>query len=162
MSAARVTAAWYPSRSAVLTFVLGLMIGLGILGAFVITPAPLNAETVDRTEKFVIFSAQMATGTVGEGVFVLDSVNGKLYGGSIGSNGRFTSSYGRDIAADFGDRQGNADYAVSTGRNQSGGGMIYIAENRSGTLVAYGIPNGQGQAMPLVPTDKFQFRQAIQ
>ena len=138
----------------------GLLIGAA--GTELLRPAPLAAATVDRTEKFVLFTAELATGSVGEGIFVLDTVNGKLYGGQLGSNGQFVASYGRDIAQDFGQREANAEYAVAAGRGESGSGFVYVAENRSGQVVAYAIPNQRGRAITLQPVGNFQFRQAIQ
>ena len=161
MSAARAASALKRNRPLVLTLFAGLLLGFAVSRLFA-NPAPILAEAVDRTDKFVIFTAPQATGSVGESVFVLDTVNGKLYGGTVGGGGKFVASFGRDIAQDFGQRQANADYAVVAGRTEGGNGVVYVAENRSGTVVAYGIPTRRGQAMPLIPVDSFQFRQAIQ
>ena len=161
MSAARVPSALKRHRPLVLTLFAGLLLGYAVSRTFA-TPEPILAEAVDRTDKFVIFTAPQATGSLGESIFVLDTVNGKLYGGTLGGNGQFVASFGRDIAQDFGQRQANAEYAVVAGRNSGGNGVVYVAENRSGTVAAYGIPPQQGRALALVPLSTFQFRQAIQ
>ena len=162
MSAARAASALTRNRPLVLTLLLGLLLGVAVDRIFFHVPAPIRAEAVDRTDKFVIFTAPQAAGSLGESIFVLDTVNGKLYGGTLGGNGQFVASFGRDIAQDFGQRQANAEYAVVAGRNSGGSGVVYVAENRSGTVAAYGIPPRQGQALALVPLSTFQFRQAIQ
>ena len=161
MSAARVSSALKRNRLTVLTLFGGLLLGYAVSRAFV-TPAPVFAEAVDRTDKFVIFTAPQSAGAIGESIFVLDTVNGKLYGGTLGGNGQFIASFGRDVAQDFGQRQANAEYAVVAGRSEGGNGVIYVAENRSGVVAAYAVPTRRGQALPLVPVATFQFRQAIQ
>ena len=161
MSAARVTSSLKQNRQLILTLFAGLLLGFAVSRMFY-TPSPIKAEAVDRTDKFVIFTAPQGVGAIGESVFVLDTVNGKLYGGTLSGNGQFVSSFGRDLAQDFGQREANAEYAVVAGRNDSGNGVVYVAENRSGRVVAYGIPTRRGGAAALVPIATFPFRQAIQ
>lgn len=161
MSAARAASVLQRNRPLVLTLFAGLLLGYAVSRMFA-TPTAVFAEAVDRTDKFVIFTAPQAAGSVGESIFVLDTVNGKLYGGTLGGRGEFTASFGRDIAQDFGQREANAEYAVVAGQNERGSGVVYVAENRSGRVVAYGIPTQRGQALPLIPIAQFPFRQAIQ
>ena len=145
----------------VLFVAVGLAAGVAA-DRLLLAPAPLKAEVTDRNEKLVMFTCRLSFGSPGEAVFVLDSGTGTLFGGVVGQNGRFVSSYARSIAADFGDRAGNAEYAVVAGPGSSGDGFVYIAENRSGKVVAYGIPQGAGRQMPLVPADTFNFKQPLQ
>ncbi|NNJ26025.1 hypothetical protein [Alienimonas chondri] len=152
-----------PSRRSLLP-VACLAVGVlaGSVGTAVLSPAPLKAEAVDRNEKMAIFTSPLSIGRPGEGVFVLDGTTGTLVGGVVGNNGGFTTSYMRNVAADFGDRAGLAEYVVVSGTTDNGGGMIYIAENRSGVVAAYGIPAGNGRQLPLVPAGTFNFKAAVQ
>ena len=131
----------------------------GVAGTYALAPAPLAAEVTDRNDKMVMFTSTVSIGRPAEAVFVLDSTTGSLVGGVIGANGGFNTSYLRNVAADFGDRAGRAEYAVVSGGSDSGSGVIYIAENRSGMVVAYGLPPGGGA---LVPAGKFNFKQPVQ
>ena len=143
----------------------GLLAGVG--GTWLLAPQPAAAALdVCPNDKFVLFTVRNNGGGIGIGgsdsIFVLDAVNGKLYGGTLGGNGQFVASFGRDIAQDFGARQANAQYAVVSGSNAGGQGIVYVAENRSGVVAAYAIPNGTGRRAALVPVATFQFREAIQ
>ncbi|QDT17234.1 hypothetical protein [Alienimonas californiensis] len=150
-----------PRRSLAPLALLAVGAVAGSVGTAVLSPASLKAEAVDRNEKMAVFTSPLSIGRPGEAVFVLDSTTGTLVGGVLG-NGGFNTSYARSIAADFGDRAGLAEYAVVAGSTDNGAGVIYIAENRSGVVVAYGIPDGSGRQFPLVPAGKFNFKAAMQ
>ena len=143
-----------------------LLLAGGVLGVAadraLFAPTPLKAEVTDRNEKMALFTSRLSIGRPAEAVFVLDGTTGTLVGGVIGANGGFNTSYVRNVAVDFNDRAGVAEYAVVAGGNDNGGGVIYIADNRSGMVVAYGIPDGSGRQFPLVPAGKFNFKAPIQ
>lgn len=157
-----------PSRRSLLPAALVpaacLLVGLalGAAGSLAFAPTPLAAEVTDRNDKMALFTSRLSIGRPGEGIFVLDSTTGMLVGGVPGANGGFTTSYVRNVAGDFGDRAGLAEYAVVAGGNDNGGGTIYIAENRSGVVAAYGIPTGNGRQFQLVPVGTFNFKAAMQ
>jgi len=151
-----------PRRSLLPAACLAVGLLAGGVGSYVLAPAPLAAEVTDRNEKMIVFTSPLSIGRPGVGVFVLDGTTGTLIGGVLGPNGGFTTSYARNVAADFGDRQGVAEYAVVSGPSDNGGGVIYIADNRSGMIVAYGVPDGNGRQFPLVPAGKFNFKAPVQ
>ena len=146
----------------VLLLVAGGLLGVAVDRAFFAVPAPILAQVTDRTEKFVLFTSDLALGDPTDGVFVLDTVNGALYGGRLGPTGNFITSYGRNVAGDFGQRQAGAEYAVVAGTAESGTGVIYVAENRSGKVIAYAVPDGRGGQLTLNPVATFNFRAPIQ
>ena len=149
-------------RSALPLGLLAAGIALGAVGSELLRPAPLEAQVTDRTEKFVMFTSRLSLGDPTDGVFVLDAVNGVIYGGRVGPNGQFVSSYGRNVAPDFGQRQAGAEYAVVSGTSEGGTGVIYVGENRSGKVVAYAVPDGRGAGLTLLPVATFPFRAPIQ
>ena len=142
----------------------GLLLGAGLM--YLVPPEPVAAETTDRSDKFVLFTAPVDITNTAEAIFILDTVNGTLTGGVLGGNGNFAVTYFRDVASDFGQRQANAQYAVVSGRlalqGGASNGVIYIAENTSGRVQAYGMPGGNRGRLPLQPITFFQFRQPIQ
>lgn len=150
---------------------LGLIAGLSI--ATLWPHEPVHAVSNDRHDKFAIFTVEVSALTPLEGVFVLDFLTGRLTGAVLNNvNGKFTTAYYRNVAADFGTRPGvDPQYAVVSGRVQlptrggvtKGTGAIYVAEFTSGKLAAYSFPYRiSPRALPpqqLIPEDFFAFRQ---
>ena len=155
-------AASRPARAALPLALLALGVAVGVLAADVLRPAPVFAQVTDRTEKFVMFTSDLALGDPTDGVFVLDTVNGAIYGGRVGPTGNFVTSYGRNVAGDFGQRKAGAEYAVVSGTSEGGTGVIYVGENRSGKVIAYAVPDGRGANITLQPVATFNFRAPIQ
>ena len=141
---------------------LALGVCVGAAGTHLLSPGtPMRAETVDRTEKTIMFTVSRGLGNPGEAVFVLDTLTGQMIGTQMNNRG-FTARFGRNVAADFGDRQAQAEYAVATGLTAGGDGAIYVSENRSGQVIAYGIPGSARGEVALQPVGNFSFKQPIQ
>jgi len=137
---------------------------------------PVLAGTVDRDSKFAIVTCPVSNLRGVEGVFVLDFLTGRLTGGVINNrHGQFQHSYGRNIAADFNvNPKLQARYAIVSGslnmnsRRQftPASGVLYVAEMNSGQVICYTFHYTQTDhklpQLPLVPVDRFQFREATQ
>ena len=142
----------------------------------------LKARSVQATASQGQEALVMATGEVDSGieaVYVLDSLTGELNGGVINNNTRkFTIHYSyKNIVQDLGAGtvknpkfvMVTGELPITQGRGQRmGRSALYIAEMNSGFVVAYGVPwsstqyaGGQSADVPLVPLDRFKFRQAI-
>jgi len=137
---------------------------------------PILAGTSDRDSKFAMVTCPASNLSGVEGVFVLDFLTGRLTGGTINPrHGKFMHSYFRNIAADFNvDPKLQARYAIVSGSlnmNSRGAftpasGVLYVAEMNSGQVICYTFHYTQTDRklpqMPLVPVDRFQFREATQ
>jgi hypothetical protein len=152
--------------------VVGLVAGLGIATLWPHEPA--LASATDRTAQFSMATASVNPITPLEGVFVLDFLTGTLRGAVLNEQSAlFTQFYYRDLAKDFNvDPKKEPSYAMVTGVAninarpgfQASNGVIYIAELSSGLVRAYGFSYTVARApmppIPMVPLDKFPFRQA--
>jgi len=148
----------------------GLLAGLCV--SYFWPHEPVEAASNDRDSKFGIMTTPVGLNV--EGVFVLDYLTGRLTGAVIDtSSGKFTHTYYRPVAADFNvDPKATPHYAFVGGRASLAGrgritpasSVIYVAELSSGLVVAYGIDykisRRKVPTKPLVPLDKFPFREA--
>lgn len=135
---------------------------------------PAYAVATDRDgDRFAITTTQ-TNGNNSEAVFVLDFLTGRLTGAALnGRLGKFTYAYFRNLAADFNvDPTAKPHYVIvsgtanlpNQGRTQIANSCLYVAEMSSGTVVCYGFTfvnnNAPAAPQPLIPIDKFSFRQA--
>lgn len=95
-----------------------------------------------------------------EAVVTLDHITGDLTGYVLDRfTGKFFIRYRRNIASDFPKAQGKflmaagrADFRQITGNERFADGVLYIAEEASGQVIAYGIPwNSQLRASGAAP-----------
>lgn len=152
---------------------VGFIVGYAVASYWPTTP--VSAATSDRNEKFAMVTAPLSIGV--EGVFVLDFLTGRVWGGALGRSGNrsgFLQIYHRNVADDF-KINPNAEpfYAISTGTadipNVSGvqyaSSVLYVGEMTSGKVAAYAIPfritNRKIPVQPMIPVDFFSFREAI-
>jgi hypothetical protein len=141
-----------------------------------------KSTALHATASFGHESLIMATGEVDSGleaIYILDGLTGELNGGVINNNSRkFTIRYTYSkVLQDLGaDTVKNPKFLMVTGElplTQGRGTRmsrcaLYIAELNSGYVVAYGAPwdatryaSMQTTSVPLVPLDRFKFRDAI-
>lgn len=150
----------------------GLMLGTAL--SYVWPREAMHASVVDRDSQFAIATFSSGQGDP-EGVFTLDFLTGDLRGAVIKPQlGKFSAFYYRNIIDDFGlDPSKKPKFAIAGGTaNLTGRGgvtpassLIYIAEQQSGLVIAYGfnyssrvVPGAQ----PFVVVDRFPFRQAAE
>lgn len=151
---------------------LGFVAGLGL--SYLWPHEPLQAGTVDSNDQFAMVTSRSGLGG-GEAVFVLDFLTGRLVGAAISAQtGQFTQFYMYNVSADFGiDPETKPRYAITSGdaelprrgREQFGASLIYVAELKSGGVVAYGFPyqitnRPNQQVMPMLRIGTFSFRDA--
>jgi hypothetical protein len=141
-----------------------------------------KANSLHATASYGHESLVMATGEVDNGieaVYMLDGLTGELNGGVINNNSRkFTIRYVyNNVVKDLGaDTVKNPKFLMVTGElpltqgrgTRMGRCVLYIAELNSGYVVAYGAPwdatryaSMQVTTVPLVPLDRFKYREAI-
>ncbi len=140
--------AFFKTRPAMigLGIVLGLIVGLNIQGIW--PSVPLHASATHGIDKFAI-----ATGLVDdrvEALYFLDFLTGDMRAAVINpKNGRFSSFFTRNIAADFGGAGRNSGYLMVTGTVamprgtadfQFANSIVYVAEGGTGQVAAYCIP----------------------
>lgn len=142
----------------------------GLIGSALSTPVPLNAMTALGSERKTLATVPLEAGM--EAVVALDHVTGDLTGYVLNRiTGKFFIQYRYNVAQDFqlwpGVRprflmvSGVADFRQFTTNQRLAGGVIYISEENSGQVVAYGIPwhtqfrasNAGPQQMAFVPLD---------
>ncbi|MBI1904124.1 MAG: hypothetical protein HYS13_23765 [Planctomycetia bacterium] len=123
---------------------VGVAVGV-VLGA-ALPHSPIHATASSERETFVICTG-MVDGD-GEALFTLDSVTGSLRGW-VFSPGVGVTYYEHNVLGDFGVQAGKGKFAMVTGvqKIRPGPGaaqfascLLYVAEQDSGKLVAYGIP----------------------
>lgn len=137
-----------------------LVVGLAVLWVFSNTPSDgrLNAMTAHGTEKKTIATVPLDAGM--EAVVTLDHVTGDLTGYVLDRfTGKFFIQYRYNLSQDFPQSQGKfllaagtADFRQVTGNERFANGVIYIAEEASGQVVAYALPwNSQARASGAAP-----------
>ena len=154
--------------------VIGLVIGLNLEGLW--PSMPLHASSTHGIDKFAI-----ATGLVDnsvEALYFLDFLTGDMRAAVINpKNGKFSSFFTRNIAADFGGAGRSSGYLMVTGsvnmprgtaNFQYANSIVYVAEASTGQVAAYTIPwnstqhaAGKPQYGEFQPLDVKQFRTAF-
>jgi hypothetical protein len=112
-------------------------------------PQPAHAMTAHGTERKSLITVPLDGGM--EAVVALDHATCELTGYVLDRfSGTFFIQYRYNVAQDFPLRQGKlpgflmvagqADFRQFTGNERIAQGVIYVAEEASGQVVAYGIP----------------------
>jgi hypothetical protein len=135
---------------------VAVVIGVGIGQLWPTTPWP-PATPVFATATHGSENLTIATGAVEpnlEAVIILDHITGELVGYVPNpNNGRFFVRYSySNVAKDLGVTK-NPKYSISTGyvafkatsRTRLGTCVVYVAEESSGNVVAYGLPWDTGR-----------------
>jgi len=139
------------------------LIGLaaGFWGASLREPLPLYAMTAHGSERKTLVTVPLDAGM--EAVVALDHVTADLTGYVLDRfTGKFFIQYRCNVANDFPLRQGKqprflmvsglADFRQFTSNERFADGVIYVSEENSGQVVAYGIPwNSQFRASTTGP-----------
>ncbi len=131
-------------------FTLGIF-GVGLLFGFILSrePVQLHAMTAHGTEKKTMVTVPLDGGM--EAVVALDHITCDLTGYVLDRfSGQFFIQYRYNVAKDFPLRQGKlprfvvvagqADFRQFSGNERIADGVVYVAEEDSGQVVAYGIP----------------------
>ncbi len=128
----------------------------GFVGSSLRDPEPLHAMTALGSEHKTLVTVPLDAGM--EAVVSLDHVTADLTGYVLDRfTGRFFIQYRYNVARDFALRQGQqpkflmvsglADFRQFSSNQRIADGVIYISEENSGQVVAYGIPwNSQFRA----------------
>ena len=127
------------------------LIGLvaGFWGASLREPLPLYAMTAHGSERKTMVTVPLDAGL--EAVIALDHVTADLTGYVLDRfSGKFFIQYRYNVANDFPLRQGKqprflmvsglADFRQFTSNVRLADGLVYVSEENSGQVVAYGIP----------------------
>ena len=112
-------------------------------------PSPVHAMTAHGTEKKTMVTVPLDSGM--EAVVALDNVTCELTGYVLDRfNGKFFIQYRYNVANDFPIERGKparfvmvagqASFRQFTGNERLAEGVVYVAEENSGQVVAYGIP----------------------
>lgn len=141
---------------------LALFIAAGVLLLWVLsnstTNQQLHAMTAHGTEKKTIATVPLDAGM--EAVVTLDHLTGDLTGYVLDRfTGKFFIQYRYNLLQDFPQSQGKfllasgtADFRQVTGNERFANGVIYVAEEASGQVIAYGLPwNSQARASGAPP-----------
>jgi hypothetical protein len=127
-------------------------------------PQPALAMTAQGTEKKSLVTVPLDGGM--EAVVSLDHVTCELTGYVLDRySGKFFIQYRYNVAQDFPLRggklpgflmvAGQADFRQFSGNERIGQGVVYVAEEGSGQVVAYGIPwNTQFRATTTPPQQR--------
>ena len=138
---------------------------VGLVAGFVSSslrqPVPLYAMTAHGSERKTLVTVPLDAGM--EAVVALDHVTADLTGYVLDRfTGKFFIQYRYNVANDFPLRQGKqprflmvsglADFRQFTSNERFADGVIYVSEENSGQVVAYGIPwNSQFRASTTGP-----------
>jgi hypothetical protein len=162
------------SESRGIWLVAGVIIGLSVTWFW--PHEPLRADQSDRSDKFGMCSVSCTLPIAGlpatEAVFILDFVTGRLQGYYLNpQQGAFTQMFYRDVAEDMQLGQkggGQPNFVFVGGQGQFAGqgqtwgsSLLYVAELKTGNLVAYAYPfsqNNAGQPVQMIPVGRVQFR----
>ncbi len=126
---------------------LGVLLGLNLLG--VGPHVPLHATATHGQDNFAIATGFVDSGN--EAMFFLDFLTGDLKAVVPSrQNGAFLSFFQYNIANDFGGGQtknpkyrmvtGVVNFLGTRGNVKIGRSIVYIAEEKTGVVAAYGIP----------------------
>jgi len=127
--------------------VVGLAAGL--VGSSLRQPVTVHAMTAHGSERKTLVTVPLDAGM--EAVVALDHVTADLTGYVLDRyTGKFFIQYRYNVANDFPLRQGKqprflmvaglADFRQFTSNERVADGVIYVSEENSGQVVAYGIP----------------------
>ncbi len=127
------------------------LIGLvaGLVGSSLREPSPLYAMTANSSERKTLVTVPLDAGL--EAVVALDHVTADLTGYVLDRiTGKFFLQYRYNVGNDFPLRQGKqprflmvsgmADFRQFNSNERLADGLVYVAEESSGQVVAYGIP----------------------
>ena len=127
------------------------LVGLvaGLVGSSLRHPVPLYAMTAHGSERKTLVTVPLDAGM--EAVVALDHVTADLTGYVLDRfTGKFFIQYRYNVANDFPLRQGKqprflmvsglADFRQFTSNDRFADGVVYVSEENSGQVVAYGIP----------------------
>lgn len=141
---------------------LSLFIAVGLLVTWMFSNAPterpLHAMTAHGTDKKTIATVPLDAGM--EAVVTLDHLTGDLTGYVLDRfTGKFFIQYRYNLLQDFPQSQGKfllasgtADFRQVTGNERFANGVVYVAEEASGQVIAYGLPwNSQARASGAPP-----------
>jgi hypothetical protein len=153
-------------------------VGMILVGAALIVllvnriPTSVHAMTAHGTEKKTMATVPLDGGM--EAVVTLDHVTGDLTGYVINRiNGQFFIRYRYNLTQDFPQHRGAylmaaglADFRGFKSNARLGGGVVYVSEETSGQICAYGLPwdpkfatsNPGDQELSFVPLDRAQTR----
>ena len=142
------------------TTLFGVILGSVMCWVFVSTnaPGPVSGMTAHGTERKTIVTVPLDVGM--EAVVTLDHRTGDLTGYVLDRlSGKFFIQYQYNLTADFPGAQGNylvaagaADFRQITGNQRFANGVVYVAEENAGQVVAYGIPwNSRFRASDATP-----------
>jgi hypothetical protein len=144
------------------------------------TETAVHAMTAHGTDKKTIITVPLDSGM--EAVVTLDHVTCDLTGYVLNRfTGKFFVQYRYNVASDFDFQQGkmpgflmaagNADFRQFSGNERIADGVVYISEENSGRVVAYGMPwntqfrasTATAHARPFIPLDvaKTRFFESI-
>lgn len=109
-------------------------------------PQPVLAMTAHGSENKTIATVPLEGGM--EAVITLDHTTGDLTGYVLDQfTGKFFVQYRYNVSRDFGDGRhryllatGSADFRQITGNQRMANGVVYVSEEASGQIVAYGMP----------------------
>lgn len=131
-------------------FMLGIL-GIGVSIGFILSrqPAELYAMTAHGSDKKTMVTVPLDGGM--EAVVALDHVTCDLTGYVLDRfSGQFFMQYRYNVSQDFPLRQGKlprfvvvagqANFRQFSGNERIADGVVYVAEEDSGQVVAYGIP----------------------
>jgi hypothetical protein len=121
----------------------------GFLGASLRHPVPAHAMTAHGSERKTLVTVPLDAGM--EAIVALDHVTGDLTGYVLDRfTGKFFIQYRYNVVADFPLRAGRqprflmvsglADFRQFISNDRLADGVIYVSEENSGQVVAYGIP----------------------
>jgi hypothetical protein len=142
----------------------------GFIGSTLRTPVPLQAMTALGSERKTLATVPLEAGM--EAVVALDHITGDLTGYVLNRiTGKFFIQYRYNVSQDFPLRPGArprfllvsglADFRQFTTNERLANGVIYVSEESSGQVVAYGLPwhtqfrasNAGPQTLAFVPLD---------
>lgn len=142
----------------------------GMAGSSALQPVPLHAMTALGSERKTLVTVPLDAGL--EAVVALDHVTADLTGYVLDRfTGKFFIQYRYNVSKDFPQRQGGpprflmvaglADFRQFTSNERLANGVVYISEENSGQVVAYGFRwNSQFRAsttgpqqLQLIPLD---------
>jgi hypothetical protein len=135
-------------------------------------PQSAQAMTAHGTENKTMLTVPIDVGM--EAVVTLDHVTGDMTGYVLDRiNGQFFLQYRYNVHIDFPQTRGKylmaaglADFRNFNTNNRIANGVVYVSEENSGQVVAYGIPwntqmrasNALPQKLVFVPLDRAQTR----
>lgn len=139
----------------------------GFFGASLRYPPPAYAMTANGSDRKSLATVPLDSGM--EAVVALDHITGDLTGYVIDRfTGKFIIQYRHNVVSDFPLRPGRhprfimvaglADFRQFTSNDRLADGVIYVTEENSGQVVAYGLPwNTQFRASTMTGPQMMRF-----